>query len=302
MPKQTSRVDSLSFPRFGFAMNILSIQSAVSYGHVGNSAAVFPLQRLGFEVWPVNTLQFSNHPGYGAFRGRIFEPELVTDLVRGIAERNVLATCNAVLSGYLGDAAIGEAVLGAVAQVKAANAAALYCCDPVIGDRGIGVYVRPGILEFFRQRAVPEADIVTPNQFELERLSDRPCSSLADAIAAASSLLSAGPRLVLVTSFERIEALDDTIELLVVERDAAWLVTTPRLPISPNGAGDAVAALFLGYFLRTRKADTALGATASSIFAVLEATHRAGARELQLVAAQDEIVAPRRQFTARRVG
>src|ERR1700732_3653711 len=158
-------------------MNILSIQSAVSYGHVGNSAAVFPLQRLGFEVWPVNTLQYSNHPGYGAFRGRVFEPAHVAEVITGIAERGVLGTCDAVLSGYLGDAATGEAVLDAVSRVKAANPAALYCCDPVIGDSGTGVYVRPGVAEFFQQRGLPAADIVTPNQFELEHLTGSAAAS-----------------------------------------------------------------------------------------------------------------------------
>ncbi|MBV8652728.1 MAG: pyridoxal kinase PdxY [Alphaproteobacteria bacterium] len=282
-------------------MNILSIQSAVSYGHVGNSAAVFPLQRLGFEVWPIDTLQFSNHPGYGAFRGRVFEPELVADLVTGMAERGALASCDAVLSGYLGDAATGAAVLDAVAKVKAANPKALYCCDPVIGDSGPGVYVRGGIPEFFRERALPAADILTPNRFELEHLTGRPAATIEAALAAAEMLRSKGPRVILATSLEREGAPPDTVEMLAVDASGAWLVATPRLPFSVNGAGDAVAALFLGHFLKTGDTAAALGATASSIFAVLEATQRAGMRELQLVAAQDEVVAPQRRFTAEKI-
>jgi pyridoxine kinase len=282
-------------------MNILSIQSAVSYGHVGNSAAVFPLQRLGFEVWPIDTLQFSNHPGYGAFRGRVFEPQLIADLVTGMEERGALARCDAVLSGYLGDAATGAVVLDAVARVKAANPAALYCCDPVIGDSGAGVYVRPGIPEFFLERGLPAADILTPNRFELEHLTGRPAPSIETAVAAAQILRASGPRVVLVTSLGRDDAPEDSVEMLAVEAGAAWRVATPRLPLSVNGAGDAVAALFLGHFLRTGEAGLALGATASSIFAILQATERSGMRELQLVAAQDELVAPRRLFTAERV-
>ncbi len=282
-------------------MNILSIQSAVSYGHVGNSAAVFPLQRLGFEVWPIDTLQFSNHPGYGAFRGRVFEPELVADLVTGMAERGALARCDAVLSGYLGDAATGAVVLDAVARVKAANPKALYCCDPVIGDSGPGVYVRSGIPEFFLERALPAADILTPNRFELEHLTGRPAATIETALAAADLLRAAGPPLVVVTSLDREDAPPDTVEMLAVDSRAAWLVRTPRLALSVNGAGDAVAALFLGHFLKTGDTAAALGATASSIFAVLEETQRAGMRELQLVAAQDEIVAPRRRFIAEQV-
>ncbi|HYZ64274.1 MAG TPA: pyridoxal kinase, partial [Acetobacteraceae bacterium] len=143
-------------------MNILSIQSWVAYGHVGNAAAVFPLQRLGAEVWAVNTVQFSNHLGYDGFRGQVFGAAHVEDVVAGIAERRALGGCNAVLSGYMGDAAVGEAIIGAVARVRAANKAALYCCDPVMGDEG-SFYVRPGIPELIEARAVPEADLLTPN-------------------------------------------------------------------------------------------------------------------------------------------
>ena len=155
-------------------MNILSIQSWVAYGHVGNAAAVFPLQRLGAEVWAVNTVQFSNHPGYGAWTGQVFSGAQVAAVIDGIAARGVLARCEAVLSGYLGEAGVGEAVLDAVGRVRAANPAAVYCCDPVIGDDGSGVYVRPGIADFMRERAMPASDLATPNRFELEQLTGQP--------------------------------------------------------------------------------------------------------------------------------
>ncbi|MDB5375131.1 MAG: pyridoxal kinase, partial [Belnapia sp.] len=138
-------------------MNILSIQSWVAYGHVGNASAIFPLQRLGAEVWAVNTVQFSNHLGYGGFRGQVFAGSLIRDCVLGIEERGVLPGCDAVLSGYIGDAETGAAVLDAVARVKSANPAAMYCCDPVIGDNG-RVYVRSGIAELLRDQALPLAD------------------------------------------------------------------------------------------------------------------------------------------------
>src|SRR5215470_17998943 len=154
----------------GVSMNILSIQSHVAYGHVGNAAATFPLQRLGIEVWPIHTVQFSNHTGYGQWRGRVFEPDVIGELVQGIEERGVLGACDGVLSGYMGSAAIGEAILEAVARVKAANPAARYCCDPVIGDAGRGRYVRPEIPALLRERALAQADVVTPNQFELGEL------------------------------------------------------------------------------------------------------------------------------------
>ena len=148
-------------------MNILSIQSHVAYGHVGNAAAVFPLQRMGHEVWPIHTVQFSNHTGYGAWRGQVFDAGLIADCVLGLEERGALARCDGVLSGYMGSADTGVAILDAVARVRAAHPSALYCCDPVMGDVGRGMFVRPGIPEFLRDRVVPMADVATPNHFEL---------------------------------------------------------------------------------------------------------------------------------------
>jgi pyridoxine kinase len=280
-------------------MAILSIQSAVAYGHVGNSAAVFPLQRLGHEVWPVDTVQFSNHTGYGAWRGRAWDAETLAAVIDGIGERGAFARCDAVLSGYLGEPALGEVVLDAVAQVKTANPVARYCCDPVIGDDHSGVFVRSGLVEFFRDRALPVADIVTPNRFELALLADTPVAGVADALAAAAALRRRGPRLVLATSLAGADP--DEIAMLAADDDGAWLVTTPLLPFVANGAGDLTAALFLAHWLRTHDLASALGDAASAIYAVIEATWRSGQAELQLVAVQDALVSPPRRFAAQRV-
>ena len=187
-------------------MNILSIQSWVAYGHVGNASAVFPLQRLGAEVWSINTVQFSNHTGYGHWTGQVYTGDAVRDLVDGIAARDVLRHCDAVLSGYMGDAGIGEAILHAVARAREANPRAIYCCDPVIGDVEEGVYVREGIEEFLRDHALPQADIATPNRFELERLTGLDCGTLPGAKAAVERLAATmrpdGLRCVLLTSLE----------------------------------------------------------------------------------------------------
>jgi pyridoxine kinase len=281
---------------------ILTIQSSVAYGHVGNSAAVFPLQRMGFEAWPVNTVQFSNHPGYGAWRGQIFGAEHVQAVIQGIAERGVLGQCSAVLSGYLGDVALGEVVLTAVAQVKAANPAALWCCDPVIGDTATGIYVRPGIAEFFRDRALAAADLLTPNVFEAEFLTGMRIDSLDAALAACHALRARGPKLVLLTSLRRADPGGERIGLLASAPEGSWLVETPLLPIDPSGTGDAVAALFLGHWLRSRSVVTALEAAAAAIHAVLQQTLVSGEREIQLIVAQESLAAPPRRFAARRVG
>lgn len=282
----------------GRPLNILSIQSWVSYGHVGNASAVFPLQRLGAEVWAVNTVQFSNHTGYGAWRGSVFGAELIQELVEGIAERGALPRCDAVLSGYMGAAGIGEAILSAVARVKAANGAAMYCCDPVIGDVGRGVFVRPGIPEFMRDRAVPAADIITPNQFELEWLAGREVRSLAEAKQAVAALQARGPRCVMVTSLRTEETPEGAIELLAGEGGEFWRLRTPMLPLAVNGAGDAIAALFLFHRLRWGEARVALSAAASSVYGLLRRTAEAGSREILTVAAQEEFVTPSRVFRA----
>ena len=277
-------------------MNILSIQSHVAYGHVGNASAVFPMQRLGVEVWPIHTVQFSNHTGYGAWRGRVFDGPAVEDLVAGIRERGVLGTCDGVLSGYMGSADIGTAILGAVDAVRAENARALYACDPVIGDTGRGVYVRPGIAEFMAERAVAAADIVTPNQFELDLLTGLPTGTLAQAKRAVAALQERGPRVVLVTSLVTDATPPDAIDLLAGEGGTFWRVRTPRLGLVVNGAGDCIAALFLVHYLRTGSAALALGMAAASVYGLLRRTEEAGAREILTVEAQDEFVAPSETF------
>ncbi len=280
------------------SLNILSIQSWVAYGHVGNASAIFPLQRLGAEVWGVHTVQFSNHTGYGAWRGQVFGADLIRECVMGIEERGVLPSCDAVLSGYLGSAEIGAAVRDAALAVKAANPRALWCCDPVIGDTGRGVFVRPGIPEFLRDQALPAADIATPNQFELEWLTGRAVTSLTDAKAAIEALQAKGPRCVLLTSLRTDATGENEIELLAAEGGGFWRLRTPMLPLSVNGAGDAIAALFLFHRLQSGATAPALEAAASSIFGLLSQTLAAGARELQVVAAQAEITAPTRRFRA----
>ncbi|WP_197058288.1 MULTISPECIES: pyridoxal kinase PdxY [Modestobacter] len=277
-------------------VNVLSIQSHVAYGHAGNASAVFPLQRLGVEVWPVHTVQFSNHTGYGAWTGRVFDGQAVDEVVQGIEDRGVLGSCDAVLSGYLGSADIGHAVLGSVAKVRAANPAAVWCCDPVIGDVGRGVFVRPGIPEFMREVAVPAADIVTPNHYELDLLSQSETRSLASVKDAVSAVQALGPRVVLTTSLVAEDTPDDAVDLLASEGGRHFRVRTPRLDLSVNGAGDAIAALFLAHWLDTRSAGEALARAAASVFGLLRMTAEAGSREILLVAAQDEYVTPTRTF------
>ncbi|MGD9615562.1 MAG: pyridoxal kinase PdxY [Alphaproteobacteria bacterium] len=278
--------------------SVLSVQSRVAYGHVGNTASVFPLQRLGIEAWALDTVAFSNHTGHGRWRGSAVAAAQIAELFEGIAALGVLPQIDAVLSGYLGDAATGPVLLDIVARVRAANPRALFCVDPVIGDTDTGSYVTPGIAEFFRDRALSLADIVTPNLFELEYLTGARIASLAEAAAAAAMLRARGPGIVLLTSL----ALEPgRLTMLTLGPDGAWTVETPHLPIVLNGCGDVTAALFLARLLRGDTLPEALAMTAASIFAVIETTARLGRYELALVAAQDELAVPSRRFALRRV-
>ncbi|WP_028115169.1 pyridoxal kinase PdxY [Ferrimonas senticii] len=275
-------------------MNILSIQSHVAFGHAGNASAVFPLQRMGLNVWPVHTVMFSNHTGHGSWRGPVFAPETISDVIEGIAERGVLPSCDAVLSGYMGAPAMADVILDAVAKVKTANPQALYCCDPVIGDTDRGVFVRPGVPEHFRDKVIQHADIITPNHFEAEYLTDTRIVDLDSAIFAARQLLAQGPQIVLITSLMRHDAPTDSIEMLAVTADQAWLATAPLLtfPTPMNGSGDATTALFLAKYLQCRDLKASLEHVAAAMFGVFNLTHQQQSRELLLIPAQNELVQP----------
>jgi pyridoxine kinase len=277
---------------------VLSVQSRVAYGHVGNAASVFPLQRLGIEAWALDTVAFSNHTGHGQWRGAVVPATQIADLFWGVAALGVLPHIDAVLSGYLVDATTGPVLLDIVDRVRAANPRALFCCDPVIGDVDTGSYVTAGIAEFFRDRALALADIVTPNRFELEYLTGHSVGTLAEAGVAAAALRALGPKIVLVTSLE-VEA--DRLAMLAAGPDGVWAVETPRLPVMLNGCGDVTAALFLGRLLRGESLADALTLTAASMYGVIETTMRLGRYELALVAAQEELVAPTLNVTARRL-
>jgi pyridoxine kinase len=282
-------------------MKILSIQSAVAYGHVGNSAAVFPLQRIGVEVLPVYTVNFSNHTGYGAWRGPLISPDDVREVIAGIEDRGVLSQIDVVLSGYQGGEGIADVILEAVAKVKAANPEAIYSCDPVMGNAKSGCFVAPAIPVLLRDRVVPAADLITPNQFELGFLTGTEPDTLDSTLDAVDRIRATGPRTVLVTSVERPDREPGTIEMLAVDDRGAWMVQTPLLPLKANGSGDVTAALFTAHYRRTGDAADALARTTSSVFALLERTHASGERELQLVESQEDYAHPAMQFTARQV-
>ena len=277
-------------------MNILSIQSHVTFGHVGNSAAVFPLQRAGHEVWPIHTVNFSNHTGYGDWGGPMIPAEEVTAIVDGIEKRGAFPRIDAILSGYQGGPDIAGAIVDAVNRIKAVNPNALYACDPVMGNAKSGCFVSDEIPPLLRDKVVPVADIITPNQFELGYLTDSEVGTLEQTLAAVKRAQEIGPKTVLVTSVQRPETGDDEIEMLAVDGERAFLVTTPKLPFKRNGSGDVTASLFTGHYVETHDAKEALKRTASSVFDLLQNTYEADSQELLLIESQDAFAHPQLQF------
>jgi len=279
-------------------MTIISIQSQVAYGHVGNSAAVFPMQLHGIDVISVPTTLLSNRPGYPTIRGRVLEASLVADLLLGIEERGAIDNCEMILSGYLGSAEIAGIVADFVTRAKARNPKLAYACDPVLGDRDRGLFVKPDIPPLVRDVLCPLADIITPNHFEFDWLCGTGVTTTAHMIEAARALIARGPSTIVVTSAELPDATDGEIETLAIERATAWRVRTPRVPISPNGTGDLFAALFASARVKGMATPQALSHAASAISAVLERTRAAGTEEMRIVESAAELVNPAHRFEA----
>jgi pyridoxine kinase len=283
-------------------MSVISIQSQVAYGHVGNSAAVFPMQMHGIDVIAVPTTLLSNRPGYPTIRGRVLEAQLVADLLRGIEERGALEGCRMILSGYLGSVEIGVAVADFVARAKARNPALRYACDPVLGDRDRGLFVASAIPPLVRDRLCPLADIITPNHFEFEWLAGAKAATIDQMVAQAAALQSRGPETIVVTSAELADTPRGEIATVAVERSKAWRLRTPKLPISPNGTGDLFASLFVSARLNGSDTPDALAHAASAVFAVLERTAARGTEEMRIVESAGLLVHPKRRFEAIAVG
>ncbi|MPS88616.1 MAG: pyridoxal kinase PdxY [Comamonas sp.] len=282
---------------------VLSIQSHVAYGHVGNDAAMLPLQLLGIEPVAVHTVQFSNHTGYGEYKGQVFTPAHVQDVLDGLRARGVLARCTAVLSGYLGDAGVGEAILAAVQEVRAAQPGAHYLCDPVMGDVGRGVFVRPGIPDFLRKRALSQASVITPNHYEFELLCGGPLTTVQAATQAARTMLAqmhdSQSALIVITSLRTDDLPADQLATLAVTADKSWLVQTPYIDLHPlpNGMGDVFSAVLLGHLIQGRTVADAVSRAVSTLYALVSRTE-SGQRDLPLVASRDQITAAAQIFAA----
>ncbi len=282
-------------------MSILSIQSHVSFGHVGNSAAVFPLQRIGLEVWPVYTVNFSNHTGYGDWGGDLIPADQVRSVIEGIGRRGGFEHIDAIVSGYQGGKEIAQVIIDAVAEIKKVNPKAVYACDPVMGSKTTGCFVDDAIPPLLRDKVVPVADIITPNQFELGYLTGVEASDTESTLEAIDAARAMGPEVVLVTSVRRPEAPENTIEMIAADDESAYIVQTPWVGTKLTGTGDVTTALFSGHLVQTGSIKEALERTTASVFDLINYTFTQQERELALIAGQEAFVAPAQTFSAERI-
>lgn len=281
--------------------NILSIQSHVVFGHAGNSAAEFPMRRMGVNVWPLNAVQFSNHTQYGKWTGCVMPASHLTEIVQGIADIDQLKNCDAVLSGYIGSPDQGSHIIEIVRQVKQANPNVWYFCDPVMGHPEKGCIVAPGVAEFHCKQALPCSDMIAPNLLELEMLSGRDINDVSQAVSAARELIAKGPKLVLVKHLSRAGYHADRFEMLLVTAQDAWHISRPLVEFGarqPVGVGDLTSGLLLVNLLKGASLKKALEHVTAAVYEVILKTRQMGEYELQVVAAQDLIVLPRSEFNA----
>ncbi|KAH8950617.1 hypothetical protein BDL97_10G095100 [Sphagnum fallax] len=271
---------------------VLSIQSHTVHGYVGNKAAVFPLQLLGFDVDPINSVQFSNHTGYATVKGQVLDGEQLWTLIEGL-EANDLHHYTHLVTGYIGSVSFLEMVLRVVEKLRYANPDLIYVCDPVMGDDG-EFYVTPDLVPVYCDKVVAAASMLTPNKFEAEHLTHRCIETEADALEACCDLHDTGPSKVVITSLD----IDDKIMIIGSH-------------VQSKGTGDLMTALLLGWSYKypdnlEKAAELAVSSVQAVLIQTLKIDEKAGlsqdggvkALELCLIQSHDEIRYPKVTFFA----
>ncbi|PMO70912.1 pyridoxal kinase PdxY [Vibrio splendidus] len=277
--------------------SIISIQSHVVYGHAGNSSAVFPMQRMGLDVWPIHTVQFSNHTQYTqGWTGQKFTSDHIRNLMKGLDNIDSLRACGAVLSGYQGSADQCRAVAESVTLVKDRNKNALYVCDPVMGDPDKGCIVDDGVKAAIVEHLLPISDVIVPNQFELTELTGININSLYDAVTACKKALELGPKIVLVKHLHSLP--DEAFSMILATPKACYLAQRPNIdfPRQPVGVGDLISGLFTACLVKRMSPVAAFRHAHNAVYGVLEVTKSYGTWELQTINAQYEFVEPTSDF------
>jgi pyridoxine kinase len=266
---------------------VIAIQSQVAYGHVGNSAAAWPMRALGVEVVEVPTTLLSNHPRYPTMRGQVLDPALVADLLRGLDERGLPECAAAILTGFMGRAETAAAVADFVARARARNPAIVYACDPVMGDADIGFFAAEDLRAVFAERLVPQADVIFPNAFELAALGGRAIERPAD-VAEARALV--GVPAVVATSVP-VPGRPDLIATVTAGATGLAQAVHPRLPVRPAGTGDLLAGLSVARLARGVPLPDAVAAAAAGVQAALRNTPPGPWAEMPITRLLPEILA-----------
>ncbi|WP_394241383.1 pyridoxal kinase PdxY [Vibrio astriarenae] len=277
--------------------SVISIQSHVVYGHAGNSSAVFPMQRMGLDVWPIYTVQFSNHTQYSeGWTGRGFEASDISNLVRGIDNIGKLKECSAMISGYLGSAEQCHAVAESVEMMKKKNPEALYFCDPVMGDPEKGCIVADGVQEQLISKLMPMADVIVPNQFELTQFTGIEINSVEDAAHACEKALSMGPKAVLVKHLHSLSR--ESFTMMLATSRACYVLQRPILEFDkqPVGVGDLITGVFCASVVNGVSPSSAFKHANDAAYGVLKLTEELGEWEIQTILAQHEFVEPTYDF------
>ncbi|XP_072979885.1 pyridoxal kinase [Typha angustifolia] len=288
---------------------VLSIQSHTVQGYVGNKSAVFPLQLLGYDVDPINSVQFSNHTGYPTFRGQVLNGEQLWDLIEGLAANDLLYYTH-LLTGYIGSVSFLTTILQVVDRLRSINPGLIYVCDPVMGDEG-KLYVPPELVSVYREKVVPVASMLTPNHFEVEVLTGLRVTSEKDGLEACNILHANGTTKVVITSL----ILED--ELLLIgshqkvkgQPPEQFKIVIPKIPAYFTGTGDLMTALLLGWSNKyPENLERASELAVSSLQALLQRTladyKKAGfdpktsSLEIRLIQSQDDIQNPVIRFKA----
>lgn len=279
-------------------VDVISVQSQLVYGHAGNSAAVPPLRALGLRVAEIPTTLLSNAPFYSTFRGRVLPADWFAELLLGSQERGLPQRAKMLVSGYFGSVSNGAVFADWLEQVLPQSPGLRYCLDPVIGDTHTGPYVEPGLERVFAERLLPHAWLVTPNAFELGRLTGMPALEQADAIAASRKLLERGPEWVIAHS---VSGDPGDLVTLAIGRNEVWRWSSPHLPVDVAGTGDVLMSLIVAFLIKGHAFEDAVGRAIAGVHAALEATLAHGVEEFDVLAAAPAALGTPHRFRAERL-
>jgi len=277
-------------------MSVLSIQSNVSFGYVGNSIAIPTLQSLGHDAWQINTVNFSNHPGHKYFCGEYTTRQKIDEKLRVLQKIGALTNCKAVLSGYLGKPSNATSVMRAVKLVKNINRKAPYVLDPVMGDEN-KLFVKPGVPAAIQNHLVSLADYLLPNLSELSWLSGKRIDDLNSLISAAHKLLQLGPSVVIVTGVQEKQIIAN----YAITREGVWRAHSHQFSRKFNGTGDLFSALITGFVLNGLNLADALATATLGCELVTSETHKLNSRELVLVPTISKFLAMKPTNSAKRI-